>query len=113
MTILDFANVLVAVAILGVAGSVWWTLRLLRPWYQGMVAHAPKAVSGPLSCVASEFSLLPWVFVTSAVSRLSMIFGNELVTASLNGLAAAVAGVTFWHFARAAISVRRAIKGAE
>ena len=113
MTMLDLANVLVATAILGVGGVLWWTLRILRPWRRALVAHAPSAVSGPLSCVASELSRLPWVFATSAASRISMLFDNELVTASLTGLAAAVAGVTFWHFLRAALCVRHAVKGGE
>lgn len=111
MTTFHVFNVLVAVAILGVGGALWWVLRLLRPWRRAMVVRAPSAVAHPLSCVAAEIGMLPWVFATSALSRLSVPFGNELLTACLTGLAAAVAGVTFWHMVRAAMCVRRAIKG--
>lgn len=111
MTIVELANVLVALAFLSVGAVLGWTLRIMRPWRRAVVVHAPKEVGGPLSCVAAELGMLPWVFASGAMSRLSVLVGSELLTACLTGLAAAVAGVTFWHLLRAALCVRRAVKG--
>lgn len=111
MTLMDLANLFVAIAAFGVGGALWWTLRALRPWRRAMEAHAPRTVSGPLSCVAAELSMLPHVFFSGATARLSTLIGNELLTASLTGVAGAIAAVTLWHMVRAAFCVRRAIRG--
>lgn len=112
MTLIEAVNTLVAVAALGVAGALWWVLRSLRPWRRALVTVSPGVVSGPLSCVAGEMGMLPWVFATGAASRLSVLVGSELLTAILTGVTAAVTGLTAYHLFRAARCVRRAVREA-
>lgn len=113
MTLMEAANVLLAISALGVGAILMIVFRMLRPWRLAMQAATPTDMSGPLSCVAVELTLVPYIFLSGGVARLSTLLSNELITAILTGLAGTVALVTLWHLVRAVFCVHQAIKRAQ
>lgn len=109
ITVSDIPGLLLAAGAFGMGVVLMLILSNLRPWRLTLQSVAPE-VAKPLTCLANEFAMLPWVFFTGALSRVAIAFGDPHLVAITSGLTASVTILTLWHLYRAFRCLRRAIR---